>query len=81
VPLYEYICPQCGYCDDVIQGVSEAPLTTCPQCGSNHFTKKISAPAFKLTGTGWYETDFKNKGALKAASEKTSTDTNSGDTA
>lgn len=59
MPIYEYACKSCGFEKDVLQKLSDAPLTTCPQCHEDSFVKKISAAGFRLSGTGWYETDFK----------------------
>lgn len=61
MPIYEYQCLECGHQKDVLQKVSDEPLVDCPACGKARFAKKISAPGFQLKGTGWYETDFKNK--------------------
>jgi len=59
MPIYEYQCEACGHIFDCLQKVSEAPLTTCPDCGAEALKKLVSAPAFRLKGGGWYETDFK----------------------
>jgi len=59
MPIYEYVCKSCEFQKDVLQKLSDDPLTECPQCGENSFNKKISAAGFRLSGTGWYETDFK----------------------
>lgn len=61
MPIYEYQCKQCTHQLEAMQKMSDAPLTQCPQCGQESLTKLVSASGFKLTGTGWYETDFKNK--------------------
>lgn len=60
MPIYEYHCSECSHNKDILQKVSDPVLTTCPSCGAESFTKKVSAPGFQLKGTGWYETDFKN---------------------
>lgn len=60
MPFYEYECPHCGYQDEVLQKISDAPLKKCPNCGKNGLRKLISAPVFRLKGSGWYETDFKS---------------------
>jgi predicted nucleic acid-binding Zn ribbon protein len=49
--------------------MSDAPLTTCPECGNQTFSKQLSAPSFQLSGSGWYATDF--KGGAKPAESKT----------
>jgi putative FmdB family regulatory protein len=59
MPIYEYQCETCGHVFDSLQKISEAPLTTCPDCGAETLKKLVSAPAFRLKGGGWYETDFK----------------------
>jgi putative FmdB family regulatory protein len=60
MPFYEYECPRCGYRDEVLQKISDPPLKKCPNCGKNGLKKLISAPVFRLKGSGWYETDFKS---------------------
>jgi len=59
MPIYEYQCEACGHVFDSLQKISEAPLTKCPDCGAEALKKLLSAPAFRLKGGGWYETDFK----------------------
>ena len=74
MPIYEYICEACDHSHDALQKLSDAPLTDCPQCGESALTKKISAPGFRLSGSGWYETDFKsgNKRNVKDSGSKES---------
>jgi len=85
MPIYEYHCLDCGHDKDVLQKVADEPLVDCPACGKPQFTKKISAPGFQLKGTGWYETDFKNKSTDQAAgskgSDKSTADTTKASTA
>lgn len=59
MPFYEYECPNCGYRDEVLQKISDKPLKKCPSCGKPGLKKLMSAPVFRLKGSGWYETDFK----------------------
>jgi len=59
MPIYEYLCKACGFSKDVLQKMSAAPLTDCPDCGKDQYRKQISAASFRLKGQGWYETDFK----------------------
>ena len=61
MPIYEYRCDQCGHQFEVLQKISDAPVKNCPKCNSNNPRRLVSAAAFKLKGTGWYETDFKTK--------------------
>lgn len=69
MPIYEYQCASCGHKKEVLQKMSDAPLTECPACGKAALTKLISAAGFQLKGSGWYATDF--KGAPRsAASDK-----------
>ena len=61
MPIYEYRCSTCEFQDDLMLKVSAATTLQCPSCQKNTFEKLVSAPSFKLSGSGWYETDFKNK--------------------
>ena len=60
MPFYEYECPHCKYHDEVLQMINEKPLKKCPNCGKSGLKKLMSAPVFRLKGSGWYETDFKS---------------------
>ncbi|MGR8920448.1 MAG: FmdB family zinc ribbon protein [Gammaproteobacteria bacterium] len=68
MPIYEYQCDDCGHKLEVMQRMSDDPLKTCPSCNEDALKKLISAVGFQLKGTGWYETDFKNKGKPAAKS-------------
>ena len=70
MPIYEYACPDCGAQHEHIQKLADAPISTCPNCGSSKYFKKISAAGFALKGTGWYATDFKGGGSKPAESKK-----------
>ena len=60
MPIYEYQCGSCSETFEAIQKFSDAPLDTCRRCGASGKVRKLlSAPAFRLKGSGWYETDFK----------------------
>ena len=65
MPIYEYQCLACGESHDALQKLSDAPLVDCPACGKPELKKKISAAGFRLTGGGWYETDFKTSDKKK----------------
>lgn len=67
MPIYAYRCAACGHSRDVLQKMSDAPLTTCPACGAEQFQKQLSAPGFQLKGSGWYATDFRNSGSAAPA--------------
>lgn len=70
MPIYEYRCSDCQHELEILQKVSDAPLTTCPECASDGLVKKVSAAGFRLKGGGWYETDFKSKGQRNLAGDK-----------
>jgi putative FmdB family regulatory protein len=60
MPIYEYRCESCGHTLDALQKISDDPLKECPDCEAIALKRLISAPAFRLKGGGWYETDFKS---------------------
>jgi putative FmdB family regulatory protein len=60
MPFYEYECSKCRYYVEVLQKLSDPPLKKCPSCGKSALRKLVSAPVFRLKGSGWYETDFKS---------------------
>ena len=62
MPIYEYRCGACGHELEVLQKLSEPPLSDCPECHKPSLTKLISAVGFQLKGSGWYATDFKSSG-------------------
>ena len=62
MPIYEYKCKTCDHRMEKLQRMSDDPLTDCPLCEKSALIKLVSAASFKLKGTGWYETDFKNNG-------------------
>ena len=67
MPIYEYVCNNCGHYLEALQKLSDEPLVFCPECGDAGLRKQVSAAAFRLKGTGWYETDFKNSDKKKPA--------------
>lgn len=72
MPIYAYQCSACGHQEDVMQKMSDAPLSVCPKCGAESFSKQLTAAGFALKGNGWYATDFKggSKPAEKNAAKK-----------
>jgi putative FmdB family regulatory protein len=75
MPFYEYECQSCKYYVEVMQKITDAPLKKCPSCGRMTLRKLVSAPVFRLKGSGWYETDFKSSQESKrnlAATERDS---------
>ena len=59
MPIYAYRCEACGFAKDVLQKMSDAPLTDCVACGKPAFKKQLTAAGFQLKGSGWYVTDFR----------------------
>ena len=84
MPIYEYACASCDHHLEALQKISEDPLVFCPECGEESLKKMVSAAAFVLKGSGWYETDFKNSGKEKPkdakASDEQPASKNTGDT-
>ena len=65
MPIYAFECTQCGHRFDRLQKLSDPDPDTCPSCGQSTVKRQITAPAFRLAGSGWYETDFKKDGDKK----------------
>lgn len=70
MPIYAYKCASCGHAKDVLQKVSDAPLTACPACGASSFGKQLTAAGFQLKGSGWYATDFRGGNTAAPAADK-----------
>lgn len=73
MPIYEYVCNTCGHELEALQAISEPPLSDCPECGESALRKRISAAAFRLKGSGWYETDFKTSNKRNLAGDSKAT--------
>lgn len=69
MPIYAYACQRCGHELDALQKISDEPLVDCPACGAPELKKLLSAPRFRLKGSGWYETDFKTDNQRNLASD------------
>ena len=65
MPIYEFECAACGNVFDRLQKISDPDPTVCPKCGKKKIHRRVTAPAFRLAGSGWYETDFKKDGDKK----------------
>ncbi len=78
MPIYEYQCQSCGHELEAIQKMSDAALTDCPICSEPALKKCISAPGFRLSGSGWYETDFKTGKKKNLVGDSNSEGTKSG---
>ncbi len=83
MPIYEYQCTECQHKLEILQRMTDDRLTTCPSCQKETLIKLVSAAGFQLKGTGWYETDFKNKGKKpeSKSSESSSSEKKSSDSA
>lgn len=65
MPIYEFECSTCAHRFERLQKLSDADPTNCPECGKSGVRRRLTAPAFRLSGSGWYETDFKKEGDVK----------------
>ncbi|MCR2745907.1 FmdB family zinc ribbon protein [Limnobacter parvus] len=69
MPIYAYRCEACGFEKDVLQKLSDSPLTQCPSCGQASFSKQVTAAGFQLKGSGWYVTDFRGGNSVAGGSK------------
>ena len=60
MPIYEYRCEACDHRLEKLMKLSDEPPVICPKCSQPALQKMVSAAAFRLKGSGWYETDFKS---------------------
>ena len=76
MPIHEYQCTGCHHKFDLLQKMNDEPAKKCPECSKDTLVRLVSAAAFQLKGTGWYATDFKNKGkpAQKTEDKPSSSD-------
>lgn len=74
MPIYEYQCTDCGHRMEALQKINADPLLICPECQHSSLRKLVSAPSFRLKGSGWYETDFKQSGKKHLADSSDSVD-------
>jgi putative FmdB family regulatory protein len=72
MPIYAYRCIECGFAKDVLQKMSDEPLTICPECSKESFKKQVTAAGFQLKGSGWYVTDFRNGSSNAGANNSVS---------
>ncbi len=79
MPIYEYQCDKCEHKFEILQKLSDEPLEFCPECGKHSLRKLVSAAAFRLSGSGWYETDFKDKKEQKNLSKSDNKQQSDGD--
>ena len=67
MPIYAFECAECGHDFDRLQKLSDPDPDACPECGAAAVKRRLTAPAFRLSGSGWYETDFKKEGKRNLA--------------
>jgi putative FmdB family regulatory protein len=79
MPLYEYQCDACGQRFEVIQKFSET-ADACRKCGKGPVHRLLSSPAIQFKGTGWYITDYAQKGKPDGSSGSDSKSTTPADT-
>jgi putative FmdB family regulatory protein len=60
MPIYAFRCEACGHSFDRLQKLSDPDPAECPECSAASVKRQVTAPAFRLAGSGWYETDFKS---------------------
>lgn len=72
MPIYQYQCESCGHELEALQKISAEPLTECPECKEHRLVKQVTAPNFRLKGSGWYETDFKTSNQKNLANKDSS---------
>lgn len=77
MPIYAYQCSNCQHAQDVLQKMSDPVLETCPECGQNTYVKQVTAAGFRLKGTGWYVTDFRDGAKPNSAGSTVSESGNS----
>jgi len=65
MPIYDFSCSACGHSFERLQKMSDPDPTVCPECGKDSVARQVTAPSFRLAGSGWYETDFKKDGDKK----------------
>jgi putative FmdB family regulatory protein len=69
MPTYVYRCDACAHQFDAVQRMTADALTECPACRAPKLVKQIQAAGFALKGTGWYVTDFRDKGKKSPSTE------------
>jgi putative FmdB family regulatory protein len=70
MPIYAFQCAECGHSFDRLQKMSDPDPETCPSCGAHQVKRQLTAPSFRLSGSGWYETDFKKDGDKRRGQDR-----------
>lgn len=79
MPIYEYTCRACGAETEKLQKLSDPDWVDCPSCGKPNLQRTVSAAGFRLSGSGWYETDFKKDGKRNLSGDSESSSSSSKD--
>ncbi len=74
MPLYEFQCPKCGHRFERIQKFSDPDPKKCPECGAGKIERLLHAPAVQFKGSGWYVTDYAQKGSASKSESKSGSD-------
>ena len=69
MPIYEYACRKCGAHIEILQKLTDKPLTKCRKCGGK-LEKQWSASGIQFKGSGWYVTDYAGRKSADAKEEK-----------
>jgi len=77
MPTYGYRCGNCGHQFEIIQRISDEPLTTCPKC-QGKLSKMLYPVGISFKGSGFYTTDYKGAGKGSASSSNGSATTSEG---
>ena len=77
MPTYGYRCGSCGHQFEIVQRISEEPLTTCPKC-QDKLSKVLYPVGISFKGSGFYTTDYKGAGKDSAASSNGSASSSEG---
>ena len=77
MPTYGYRCGSCGHQFEIVQRISEEPLTTCPKC-QGKLSKVLYPVGISFKGSGFYTTDYKGAGKDSAASSNGSASSSEG---
>ncbi len=73
MPIYEYTCQKCKHHLEVIQKMSDKPLTRCPECRGS-LEKIFSQTSFQLKGSGWYASDYTSRGKAEKSEKSEKSD-------
>ncbi len=76
LPLYEYLCTQCGHRYEKIQKMNADPDTACPKCGAK-VERPLTAPSLQFKGAGWYVNDYASKPAKSSSESGSATSSDS----